>query len=87
MLNDPERLRADLMLSLEEMANTCSVPMEIWNRHSNLVMDAVSTLARVPTEASVKLTYLEGYRDARPSAQTSEEQEAWGKSLARVWAS
>lgn len=30
--------------TLQEMATTCSVPMELWDRHSNLVLKAIESL-------------------------------------------
>ena len=41
-----ERLRA----TTQEMASACSVPMDLWNRHSNAVLEAADALTDAQAE-------------------------------------
>ena len=59
-----ERLRR----TLEEMANRCSVPMDVWDRHANAVLMSAAEIARLRAEVE-RLT-------GELAAQTSDTTEA-----------
>ena len=52
-----ERLRA----TTQEMASACSVPMDLWNRHSNAVLEAADAL----TDAQAEVERLRALADER----------------------
>lgn len=43
MSNLPERLRR----TTQQMASQCSVPMDLWNDHSNACLDAANEIERL----------------------------------------
>jgi hypothetical protein len=47
-----KELAASLKASVEVMANTCSVPMDLWDRHSNLVLEAARRLEAIDPQAA-----------------------------------
>jgi len=53
MTDDLTRLKAleeRLRSTTQEMATTCGVPMELWDRHSNAVLEAADALSSARAE-------------------------------------
>lgn len=65
MTDDLTRLKAleaALRSTTQEMATTCSVPMELWDRHSNAVLEAAGALAAL-SSARAEIEGLKAERD------------------------
>lgn len=81
-------LSVRLLKTTEEMANRCSVPMDLWDRHSNACLEAASTILSTVKEAdrmreAVQGLFAGGFIDAgtRENDQWSQELEARLKPL------